>query len=74
MKLTPTNLTMHKPIGKFGLTSPNCHFKPKFDTCNLEQNVADKLMKIRKIGFSMEYFKDNFLLRLIEKQQNLAFG
>ena len=44
------------------------------ENCNLGQKVGDKLMKLSKIGFSMEYFTADFLRFFTQKCQNLAFG
>ena len=41
---------------------------------NLGQEVGDKLMKLSKIGFSMEWFTAGFLQFFTKKCQNLAFG
>ena len=41
---------------------------------NLVQRVGDKFSKLRKLGFSMECFTDDFLQVFTKKCQNLAFG
>ena len=41
---------------------------------NLGQKVGDKLMKLSKIGLSMECFTADVLQFFTEKRQNLAFG
>ena len=41
---------------------------------NLGQKVRHKLMKLNKIGFSMECFKADFLPFFTKKSQNLALG
>ena len=41
---------------------------------NFRQKVGDKLTKLSKIGFSMEWFTADFLQFFTKKSQNLAFG
>ena len=41
---------------------------------NLGQKVGDKLTKLSKMGFSMEWFTADFLQFFTKKYQNLAFG
>ena len=53
---------------------PNRATHHKCSYYNLGQKVADKLTKLSKIGFSMEYFTANFLPFFTKKQQNLALG
>ena len=43
-------------------------------TYNLGQRVRDKLRKLIKIDFSMEWLTADLLLFFTEKRQNLAFG
>ena len=44
------------------------------ETCSLGQKVEDKLRKLNKIRFPIEWFKADFLQFFTKKSQNLAFG
>ena len=68
-----------EPLVRFRWQTPHgASFNPiyphlVFLVCNLGQKVADKLTKLSKIRFSMEYFTADFLPVFTKKRQNLAF-